>query len=114
MDEYIGIGVSAHSYINKKRFFNTDNLQNYIDGNYSREEMLLTNEDLMSEFMITGLRKTSGIDTEKFKKLFGKYPQEIYNIEKFINSGLIEFNEKMLRLTPLGLDVSNSILCEFV
>ena len=29
-EEYIGIGVAAHSYINNKRYSNTDNLEEYI------------------------------------------------------------------------------------
>ena len=32
--EYLGFGVSAHSYFDGKRFSNTDNLEKYIEKSY--------------------------------------------------------------------------------
>lgn len=113
-DEYIGLGVSAHSYFHGKRFYNTCNLKDYIKGTFHEEYITLTEQDKMSEFMIMGLRKTDGIEISEFKKRFSKNPYNIYNIEKFQKSGLILTDGERISLSPHGLDVSNSILCEFV
>ena len=114
MEEYIGIGVAAHSYLDNQRFFNTSSLDSYLSGSLNREIIMLSKEDLMSEYMIMGLRKTEGINTNKFKTIFGDVPDNIYNTEKFKKLGLMEQSGNFLRLTDYGLDVSNSILCEFV
>ncbi len=116
-DEYIGIGVAAHSYFKGERFFNTDSLKDYLSGRYrvgiaEKAEGM----DAVSEYIIMGLRKTAGIEKEKFKKRFGKEIGELYKkeIEKFKCAGLMEEDEISLRLTFEGINVSNAVLCEFV
>ncbi len=113
-DEYIGIGVGAHSYYNGKRFYNTSDLDAYLKGSFSEDELTLSDADMMSEFMIMGLRKTSGIKISEFKKRFSKNPSDVYNTEKFEKCGLIINDGENLYFSERGLDVSNSILCEFV
>ena len=68
----------------------------------------------MSEFMIMGLRKTNGINIEEFNKRFKCFPYDKFNIKKFEANGLIINDGKNIYLSEHGLDVSNSILCEFV
>lgn len=113
-NEYIGLGVSAHSYYMGQRFYNTSDFKTYLDGNFNHEFITLSKKDKMSEFMIMGLRKTDGIEISEFEKRFNKNPLDIYNIEKFQKLGLIINDGKNIFLSGRGLDVSNSILCEFV
>ena len=58
----------------------------------------------------------SGIDEEVFAEKFGKKIDGLYGAElnKFISMGLMTYNGGRYALTPRGIDVSNSILCEFV
>ncbi len=113
-EQYIGLGVSAHSYYNNKRFYNTSDFNSYINGSFHDEFITLLEKDKMSEFMIMGLRKTDGISLLEFEKRFSKNPYNIYDIEKFEKLGLIINDGKNLRLSRRGLDISNSVLCEFV
>lgn len=116
-DEYIGLGVSAHSYYKGKRFSNTLSLTEYLKGSYrSGEKDVLTDRDKISEFMIMGFRKTKGIKKDEFKKRFGRELKDVFGseTEKFKKAGLMAENGEYIYLTPEGVNVSNSILCEFV
>ena len=116
-DEYIGIGLSAHSYFDKCRFSNTDNLGKYLNLEFRNGDIkTLTYDDMVSEFMMLGFRKTRGISEAEFKKRFGKDINDIYGRElhKFIELSLIEYDSGYYRLTDRGLDISNSVICEFI
>ncbi|MGN1115233.1 MAG: radical SAM family heme chaperone HemW [Candidatus Ornithomonoglobus sp.] len=116
-DEYIGIGAAAASYLDGVRYSNTCDLSEYIAGNYrSGEREILTREDMTGEFMMLGLRKAEGVSAAEFKRRFGCAIESIYGsqIQKFIKLGVMEYSNGCYRLTERGLDVSNTVMCEFV
>ena len=115
--EYIGIGCSAHSYFNGKRYFNTSDILKYIKNPASPEEVTaITKTDAMSEFMILGLRKTEGISKQEFFSRFNENVDEKYEnvIKKFTENGLLVSDGDFIRLSDKGIYVSNSVLCEFM
>ena len=114
-EEYIGLGAAAHSYDGSKRYSNSQNIDEYISEN-KREVIVLSQDDKISEFIITGLRMSEGISAKVFYERFGKDIKDIFGNElrKFVHSGLMTFDGDRYSLTPKGIDVSNSILCEFV
>lgn len=114
-EPYIGLGTAAHSYTGDIRYCNTSDINEYING-AENELTPLTREDKISEFIITGLRMNSGISEEVFGKRFGVSIDKLYGekMEKFIGLGLMQYKDGRYSLTPKGIDVSNSILCEFV
>ena len=115
--EYIGIGLGASSYKNGVRYKNTDNLSDYMNGkNAHTEKEIISKKDKMSEFMILGLRKTHGISSREFFLRFGLYPENVWGgvIDKFINLGLIMRYGDNYSLTDKGLDLSNTVMCEFL
>lgn len=116
-DEYIGIGLGAHSYIDGKRFSNTENLASYLKGDDIHQSgEILTREDMIGEFMMLGLRKTDGINRDEFIKRFGIELEVIYKdaIDRFVKLGLMELKENCCLLTERGLDLYNTVACEFV
>ena len=115
-DEYIGIGLGAHSYIDGVRSYNTSVLGEYISGVTTVDENILTKNDKMGEFMMLGLRKTEGVDKNEFYRRFDVYPDEIWKtqIDKFIALKLMKEENGAYSLTQRGIDISNSIMCEFL
>lgn len=116
-DEYIGIGVAAASYIDGRRFSNTTSLGQYLSRSFrSGECEKLTSEDMMGEFMMLGLRKTSGVSAAEFERRFGKPMESIYGtqLERFTRIGAMEYTGGYYRLTDRGLDVANAVMCEFM
>ncbi len=115
--EYIGLGLSAHSYNGDFRYFNTSSMEKYLNGEYLEEkEERLNCEEKIKEFIIMGFRKTKGIDKQEFFKRFGEDFCLLYKeqITRFVKGGFLEDNGNYIRLTKKGVNVSNSILCEFV
>ncbi len=114
-EEYIGLGVAAHSYIGDSRLYNTSDLSEYIKGS-QKKVIPLTGADKISEYIITGFRMNKGIDENIFFEKFKTDIKEIYakELEKFLSLGLMKYSGGRYSLTQKGIDVSNSVLCEFV
>ncbi len=116
-EEYIGLGAAAHSFVGNKRFANTSSVREYILNPMEKaEETELSLSDKMGEYCMMSLRTDDGINEAEFEKRFGKSFCEVYeNLpEKFIKLGLMKKNPHGYSLTRRGIDVSNSIMCEFL
>ncbi|HHW48159.1 MAG TPA: oxygen-independent coproporphyrinogen III oxidase [Clostridiaceae bacterium] len=119
--QYIGLGAGAHSYFNGKRYNNTYDLNNYINcaakNQFHRENIEeIDINGQISEYIILGLRLIRGVDVDKFKMKFETDVFDLFGkqIDRLISRGLIEFNERTLRLTKLGLDLANQVFIEFL
>lgn len=115
--EYIGVGLSAHSYDDGKRFSNTDDFSEYISRHYSSGTFdKLTEKDMMSEFMFLGLRMTKGVSERDFYARFGKEMKSVFKkpLEKFVKNGFLKEENGYIRLSHSAVSVSNSIMCEFI
>jgi len=119
--EYIGFGVAAHSYLNKKRYSNTKDLKKYIakaKENVFEKEIheIQTEEAEQKEYMMLGLRKISGVKISEFKNKFIENPLYIFRNElhKLAVEDLIEIDEDDIRLTDKGLDLANQVWEEFL
>ena len=118
---YLGLGLSSHSNLNNKRFWNVSDLDIYIDKLKNNEfpiegEEFIDFKTEISEFCIMGLRKISGINKIEFKNRFNKEIEELYKdiIEKHVKSGLIKNDFKNISLTQRGLDLSNLVEVDFL
>jgi oxygen-independent coproporphyrinogen-3 oxidase len=125
--EYFGAGLGAHSFIDGKRFHNTDNPEEYLRAVSGNRSPVINSEDIsggnaLSEAMFLGLRKTEGIIVEDFSRRYNKnilshYQKELKELEQ---AGLIEVaasvcsHETALKLTMKGLLVSNEIFTKFI
>lgn len=120
-EEYLGLGSASTSFIDGKRIKNIENVKKYIDRINSGEEVWEeitenTIEDSMEEFVFMGLRILSGISLNEFKKRFGVNIESIYKdvIEKNINRKLLVLENDTLRLTEQGIELSNSVMSDFI
>ncbi len=120
-DEYLGLGVSASSFINNKRIKNIDNIEDYIRKMESNEDIIQesyenSTDDNMEEFVFMGLRMIDGIEVSRFKERFNKDIYEVYGdiIEKNINKELLSCNSGKLFLTPKGVELSNYVMSDFI
>lgn len=122
-EEYIGIGVAAHSYTNDVRYSNIDSIEEYIKNceednetdNFVFHEKQ-TKISKMKEFMMLGLRKIQGIRIQDFKNKFGENPIYLYRkeLEKLVNEELLEIDGDIIKLTNKGIDLANLVWEEFV
>ena len=119
MENYLGLGLGAHSFIDGLRFSMTENLETYLSGEKVKWQHMNSLSDNISEYIFTGMRKTEGIDLLDFRKRFGKdifefYPQQKLAIAQYVRDDLIELKDDFMKFTISGFDISNRILSEFV
>ena len=116
-DEYIGIGLAAHSYYQGARYSCTGDLELYLRGeNQTENREALTKEDRMEEFMMMGFRLLEGVSEKEFFQRFGVPVSEVYpeQLKRFLTLGLMRYENGCYSLTADGISVSNSVLCEFL
>lgn len=94
LEDYLGIGASAHSMWRGKRFYYDSNFNLIDDGNGGSDE----------EKIMLGLRLTEGINKALVKK----------DHEKFVKMGLMTDKGEKISLTPNGMLVSNLIISELI
>ena len=118
-EEYLGLGLGSHSYMNGERFHNTYDLREYIEGEgffWKEDAEGIAAEDALAEFMFLGLRLTEGVSFGRFRERFGQGMKNIYGsqIEELVKEGLLEEDERGIRLTKKGVDVSNYVFEKFL
>ena len=120
-EEYLGMGLGSHSYMNGERFHNIYDLQEYIraDGDVSllKEDIeRITEEDALAEFMFLGLRLAEGVSFAGFEERFGQGMKNIYGsqIEELVKDELLQEDEIGIRLTARGVDISNFVFEKFL
>ena len=70
-ENYLGIGTSAHSKIEKLKIENKPNITNYINGTDIADSYYLTDKESIEELLLMGLRTIYGIAKETLRKMCG-------------------------------------------
>ncbi len=119
---YLGVGLAAHSCLNGHRLANTKNLDKYLAG-YSGDAPPAPEMDEeispqleLAETVILGLRLVDGINADDIDRRFGIDIFEHYRkqIEEMIAAGLMEKDNRILKLTRRGLLMSNEVFWRFL
>ena len=143
MSDYIGAGLGASGFMNGRRYKNISDIEAYIEAfaklpeEDSRIEIPLEEDHLNSSFdniseaVFTGLRRAEGISYEEaidaymrcaegpmhedpkaaFWRIFAEAKEEA---EDYVRRGLLIIDDKGLKLTEQGIDISNQIMSLFV
>ncbi|ELC8432232.1 TPA: radical SAM family heme chaperone HemW [Clostridium perfringens] len=121
MDNWIGVGSAAASYINGKRIKNISSVEEYINsinekGEAVEEIINNSKNDNIEEFMFMGLRKINGIDENEFKKRFSMNINDVYGeiLNKYIDEGLLIRESGRIFLSEKGIEISNVIMADFL
>lgn len=121
MDNWIGVGSAAASYINGKRIKNISSVEEYINsinekGEAVEEIINNSKNDNIEEFMFMGLRKINGIDENEFKKRFSMNINDVYGeiLNKYIDEGLLIRESGRIFLSEKGIEISNVIIADFL
>lgn len=110
--EYIGIGLSAHSFFDGKRFYYSRNMEDFIHNKtcfdcYGGDK---------EEFIMLSLRLKSGLNFKEYRERYNEdFPKDkIKNIKKFAAMGYMKLNDDCAYFTPKGYLVSNAIISELI
>ena len=125
---YIGFGLNSSSYFENKRLKNISFLNSYLNIDYSKyiyssdksiyyDEIKHINEiDHINDYIITGFRKTNGINIDEFKTIFNRDFETTFNtaLKIYQGMGMINKKDNNYFLTDAGLNVSNTILSDLL
>ncbi len=112
-EEYLGIGASAHSFVDGKRFYYERSIDNFTKGFPPADDGDGGDEE---EYIMLALRLTEGLIFENFKNRFGhSLPESILNkADSLQKHGLIKIDDKSISLTVKGFLVSNSVISSLI
>ena len=118
---YLGLGPSAHSFIEPVRWWNYRSVKNYIQeleaGRLPLEDReVLTSEQRMIEAIYLGLRQADGININGFHRRFGVHFTDIFEktIADLKKRGFITMTRNRCALTRKGMLFLDSIASMFV
>lgn len=113
-EEYYGFGVGASGYVNNVRYKNTNGFTAYMNKNYKKSEEFQTKELKMSYEMILGLRKTKGVNINKFNEKYQVDIFDIFDIKTLLEKKWLQLDNNQL-FVPLKYEyVLNEILIYFI
>jgi oxygen-independent coproporphyrinogen III oxidase len=107
-EEYLGIGPSAHSFNHVSRQYNVPNNTKYVkelqQNIVPAEVEILTFEDQVNEYLLTGLRSKWGCNIQKINALSNQLfqKQNASALEKQIREGFLIIENDTLLLTYQG------------
>ncbi len=120
-EEYIGIGAGAHSYFDENRYSSYNDIKDYVEqlknGLLPQENKeFISKTESISEYIILGLRLIKGVRSSDFQARYNEDLFHLYKetIGKLQGRGLLQADEKGIRLTPKGLDLANEVMAEFI
>lgn len=113
--EYLGLGISAHSYLNDERFSNTVNLSKYIkelqNGNISvdfREKLDMPTKKF--EYIIMNMRLKEGFLISNYNRLFeSDFLEENKKAVKIgLENNVVKIKDDRIYFTKRGFDIMDS------
>jgi oxygen-independent coproporphyrinogen-3 oxidase len=110
--QYLGLGPSAQSYVEGRRFGNVSNLAEYNQALCNGalpvlDSDQLTASDEIGERIVFGLRLTDGISLAETRAL--SCPELIRKVDDLIADDLLERRGEWVRLTPRGRRYADSV-----
>lgn len=112
-EEYLGLGASAHSFVDGKRFFYERSIDDFINGFPPVDDGEGGDEE---EYIMLALRLSEGLVFESFKKRFGHPVSEnlIKKAKSLEKYGLLNISDSAVSLTVNGFLVSNSVISDII
>ncbi len=112
-EEYLGLGPSAHSFLDGKRFYYDRDFQAFMNGNSPVQDGFGGD---FTEYAMLNLRLVEGLQESKVFERFGhSIPLEMYEKSQiFIDNGYMVKTQNGLALTRKGFLLSNTILSKIL
>lgn len=111
--EYVGFGVSAHSYVDGVRFSNSDDFENYIQNYNAKTRETISKQEHIEELIMLGLRMKKGVSLEKLGEL-GYDALKNKNALKLAAAGMIKIGTKRMAIRENHFGVTNQIILKLI
>ncbi|MBR5980706.1 MAG: coproporphyrinogen III oxidase, partial [Firmicutes bacterium] len=112
MQDYLGLGMAAHSFLGGNRCFTTSDLKAFLAGPAEPEWEGTDEHDRKTDFVFTELRLIDGFRKQDYQNMFGRGFEEDFGpaFMELKREGLMEEADGSVRLTQKGLDQTNPVM----
>lgn len=109
---YLGLGPSAHSMIDNRRFHYPSSLSDFASGKIINDGAGNTPD----EFIMMQLRLSKGLDLQEYQKRYQRpFSNQFFQlISEYEKHQLLIFENNIVKLTPKGFLLSNAIIGNLV
>ena len=119
--EYLGLGLTSSSYVDCKRWKNTDDFNQYIckinKNILPKEEVeLIDKNEQIEECIMLSLRTAKGIDLKQFEKQFGfdLLVKKRKEIEFLQEQNFVQIQNNQFFCTDLGFKLLNQVILSLI
>ena len=115
-DEYIGIGPSAHSFMEGRRFYFDRSIKNFLEKPFLENEVEESSGGGWEEFAMLRLRLSDGLDVFELAEKFPEVNAEeiLENAKPFEKPGLLKISGSRITFTAKGFLISNALTAEII
>ncbi|MGN1413804.1 MAG: radical SAM family heme chaperone HemW [Anaerovoracaceae bacterium] len=120
LSDYLGLGASAHSFLQGRRFASVSDVRAYVQAVENGESPASwqhenSRQDSITDYTFTALRRREGIGKTDFAKRFGEEFWDVFSgreeeFRQFTQRGEAEEDEAGIRITEAGMDIANRII----
>ena len=114
---WLGVGPSAASHINGKRWRNAPNLTKYLAASPTpptQDHEALDDQGRFAEQLMLGLRLREGIDADWFDHHPALRKDQRDTANEWVDLGLLQRTDGRIRLTRKGLFVADSVIAKLL
>ena len=113
LEDYLGLGPSAHSFLNGKRYYFLNDINSFIDG---IPPVFDCDGGDKEEYIMLRLRLKAGLNLNDLTTLYGESATKniIKKVPLLKEQGFINFENNIISLSEKGFLLSNSIISELI
>ena len=107
-EEYLGVGPSAHSFIDGRRFYYPDSFDDFYSGRTVYE----SDGGGKEEYIMLALRLSEGLIFERYKARYNEDMSDSFMkaAGRLVNEGYVKLTASSLSLTVKGFLMSNQVI----
>lgn len=118
-EDYLGLGLSAHSMTMNTRWRNPEDFEEYyslLDKNIIPKLDIeeLSQDEIKEEFIMLALRLNEGINIKKYNELFGEDFKKEYRLALIKDARYLDISDDRVAIKGEYLGVMNSIIVDFL
>ena len=115
-DEYIGIGPSAHSFMEGRRFYFDRNIKDFLGKPFDEMEREESSGGGWEEYAMLRLRLSEGLDVSELERRFPEISagEILEKARPFEKPGLLKISGSRISFTPKGFLLSNALTAEIL
>ncbi len=114
MTEYYGFGLAAHSFVCGARYSNTSVMDEYLNFDFNYQKENLSNEEIIEELIMLGLRTQNGVNKHTLKNYGYNYDDKKEIIDNLRDNHFITEDEDYIRVCEDKFGVTNQIILKLL